>query len=240
MPRRIPSANPYSRDALEFWRSKGIDMEPQIRKLEPHGLSKWAPRIATAAVGGYLGGVAAPALFGSGAAASGAASSAPATGGGFWSGVSAPTFGAAGGATAAASVIPPMVSAPAARFTLGNILKMAEVGVPAITGLFGMRSQNRALDRQAQAEQAALAEEIVFAREQEAQRRAEAERMFVEDQRRWEAEERNRGRELAATEEERAFNRRLLEERESRRAPLRAAAGPALFRLQELMRMRRR
>src|SRR3990167_7107411 len=64
MPRRIPSASPYSRDALDFWRSKGIDMEPQIRKLEPHGLSKWAPRLATAGVTAGLGAAAAPWLLG--------------------------------------------------------------------------------------------------------------------------------------------------------------------------------
>src|SRR3990167_3592646 len=108
MPRRIPSANPYSRDALDFWRSKGIDMEPQIRKLEPHGLSKWAPRVATAGVTAGLGAAAAPWLLG-------------AMGG---------TAGVTGASVGAPAVTGAAVAAPAARFTLGNILKMAEVGVP--------------------------------------------------------------------------------------------------------------
>lgn len=150
--------------------------------------------------------------------------------------------GAAGGAatTAGAAASGGAVPAAVGRFTLPSILKMAEIGIPAITGVLGMRSQNRALDRQAQLEQQALAEQMTFAREQEAIRRQEAERMFAEDRRRWESEERNRSRELAATEEERAYQRRLMDERESRRAPYRQASQDALFRLRDILGMGRR
>ena len=65
----------------------------------------------------------------------------------------------------------------------------------------------------------ALPEEFraAYARDMEAQRRSEAERMYGEDQRRWDVEQQNRARELAAAEEERAFARRLIEEREGRK-----------------------
>ena len=184
--------------------------------------------VGAAATGGALGAL----------GAGGAAGAAPsASGSGFWSGVTAPTFG---GGSAAGAAGGGMVSQPASRFTLGGLMKLAEIGVPAITSLFGMRSQNRALDRQSQTEQQNLAEQMAFAREQEARRQQEYERQMTEEARRYDIDERNRQRELTAAEEERAFNRRLLEERETRRAPYRQASRDALIRLQDLMRRGRR
>lgn len=221
MPRRAPGFNfgrftpayPGERDP---WASNRPELERQGRLLEPSALARWAPRVATAGTAAFLGAAALPAVFGGGGAA--AASAAP-TGGGFWGGVTAPSFGAGGAASAGgAGVGAGSVIAPAAgRFTMGNLLRMGEIGIPAITGIFANRSQNRALDRQTAVEQANLAAQMQFVRDQEAQRRAEAERMFIEDQRRWEAEERNRARDVAAADEERAFQRRLVEEREQRR-----------------------
>lgn len=215
---RMPSANPY------VFRPMGGEVDPWgvgraglNRQQDILARDKRMPdffrRAATAGVTAGLGATAAPLVFGASGAAAGAA-------------------GASGGAAPAAVT--------AGRFTLPSILKMAEIGIPAVTGLIGMRSQNRALDRQSQLEQQALAEQMAYAREQEAIRRQEAERMFAEDQRRWEAEERNRARELSATEEERAYQRRLLDEREARRAPYRRASQDALFRLQDILSMGRR
>ena len=134
------------------------------------------------------------------------------------------------------------VNAPAVggRLSLGGLGRAAELGVPAILQWLGNRSQVRGMDVQSQREQEGLAAQLAFAREQEAARRAEAERAAAEDARRWAVEEENRKRQMAADEEERAFARRLAEEREARRAPRRRASADALVSLQDLIRAGRR
>lgn len=166
-------------------------------------------KLATGAAIAPLAAVSAPALFG-GAGATGAAASTGYSSPGVFGGL----FG--GGAAAGGAAAPAVTTA--ARFTLPNILKFAEIGVPAVTSLFGMRAQNNALKQQGALEQRNLQEQMAFAREQEAQRRAEYDRQMAEESRRWDVENQNRARELAAAEEDRAFNRRLIEEREARNA----------------------
>lgn len=239
---RIPSANPYNIRPGEA--SPYVDLSGQSQHIDNRyrGPTTWIPRLATMGVTAGLGAAAAPFLLGAGGAGVGAAGSAVAptasaagSGGysspGVFSGLFGGGGGAAGAAGSSASAIAP-VAASAARFRLGDLFKLAEFGVPAVTQLIGMRSQNRAMDRQAAMEQRTLAEQMAFAREQEAFRRAEADRVAREDQRRWEIEQQNRGRELAAAEEERAFNRRLIEEREARR-------NQARLRLADFLRMGR-
>lgn len=124
--------------------------------------------------------------------------------------------------------------------TFGNLLGLASVGVPAVTSLFGQRSQNRALDKQGAIEQQNYAQQLRMAQDNEAYRRQEAQRVADEERRRWTAEEGYRARQVAADEEERAFNRRLLEEREARRAPRRVASQQAMVRLGDLLKLGRR
>lgn len=202
---RIPSANPYNIQPGES--SPWADLSGQRAHINNRyrGPATWVPRLATMGVTAGLGAAAAPLLFG-------------AMGG--------------GAATGAAASTAPAVTT-AARFTLPNILRMAEIGVPAVAGIFANRAQGKALDRQSAMEQQNIQAQMDFAREQEAIRRAEAERMFTEDQRRFDTSERN-------TKEQRDFERRLIEEREARRAPYREASRQALFRLQELINMGRR
>lgn len=125
-------------------------------------------------------------------------------------------------------------------FTMGGLLKLGQLAVPAVTGLLGMRSQSKGLNRQHQIEQANYAQQISMARENEAYRRSEAERVAAEEAKRWSADEMFRSKQYAADEEERTYNRRLLDEREARRAPRRAASQQALYRLQDLLKLGRR
>lgn len=149
------------------------------------------------------------AAIGGGSAAAGAAAapSAPAAGG----------YGALfGGNGAFLGGAAPHVATTAARFSLPNILRLAEVGVPAVTGLIGMHAQNKANTRQFAAEQGNYNQQLQFAREQESERKAEAARVAAEEARRWAIDQQNQQRQMAAADEERAFQRRLVEEREAR------------------------
>lgn len=169
------------------------------------GITKWLPKLAYGVIGAATAGAAAP-LFGGGAAAS---SAAPAV---------------------AQSSVP--AAAKAGGMTFGNLFKLAEVGVPAITGLLGQRSQNRALDRQQQLEQQNYAQQIAMAREHETYRRSEAERVAAEEARRWQAEEAFRQKQWEAQERDRL-------DLEARREPRRQAAQQARLRLQDLLRLGR-
>lgn len=152
--------------------------------------------------------------------------------------VAIPTFGmglgAAGGAAGANSTIQNTV-APTGKMSMGNLLRLGELGAGLFGNIFGQRSQNRANDQAARMQQ-----------EQFAQQQALLERQQIEDQRRWEAEEAFRAKQLASQEEERLYNRtlsekqqRLLDEAEARKAPRRALSQQALMRISELLNARR-
>lgn len=144
-----------------------------------------------------------------------------------------PAAGMGIASAAASSAAPAVVAAKTGGgMTFGNLFKLAEVGVPAITGLFGQRSQNRALDRQQQMEQANYAQQIAMARENETYRRSESERVAAEEARRWQAEEAFRQKQWEAQERDRV-------DLEARREPRRQASQRALLRLQDLLRLGR-
>lgn len=216
-PSNLDMASPEWADYQQRIRAnqaQGREISAENQRRRDGGITKWLPKLAYGVIGAATGGAAAP-LFGGGAAAGSAASSAAAS-------VPATVPAAAGGA-----------------MNFGNLLKLGQLAVPAVTGLFGMRSQNRALDRQSQMEQGNLNQQMEMARENEMYRRSEAARVAAEEAKRWQAEEAFRARQLAADEEDRAYNRRLLEEREARRAPKRAAGQQAMLRLQDLLRLGR-
>lgn len=115
--------------------------------------------------------------------------------------------------------------------TLGNLWNFANLGVGAVSSLFGQRSQNRALNQQT-----ALAErEMSMRLAADAEARAEAKRQF-------DAQQANVARQMAADDEERAYSRserdyarRLSDEREARMAPYRAQAERARMRLAQFL-----
>lgn len=146
----------------------------------------------------------------------------------------APLFagGAAAGGAGAASV-PGAVGASAAPLgvgsvagaagggmTLGNIFNLANLGVGAFSSFMGQRSQNKGLDQQ----MALQRQQMAMQAQADAEARAEAKRQF-------DATQANESRRYAADDEERAFQRRLVEEREARLAPYRAQADRARQRL---------
>lgn len=199
---------------------------PQMAAADQAALEKskgrWrlADKFAWGAVASPFVAAAAPAVLGAfsgGGAASGAGSAASAAGSA--AGASAPAVGAG--------------------MTFGNMLKLGELGVGAATNILGQRSQNRALNQQQAIDQRNYGEQMQLAREQEAYRRAEADRVARQEEARWQTEEAYRQKQVAADEEERAYSRRLLDEREARRAPKRAAGQAALLRLQDLLRLGR-
>jgi hypothetical protein len=108
------------------------------------------------------------------------------------------------------------------------------LGVNALTTLFGMRSQTKAADR-ARAEQLAANREALALERQRLEleaRNADLDRADAKAAN--DAINELRRRELAAAEEERAFNRGLVEAREGRLAPYRANSQAAMRRLAEM------
>lgn len=130
-------------------------------------------------------------------------------------------WGGAGAASAATSAAPAAAATGGAGgMTLGNIWNLANLGVQGVSSLFGQRANTRATNQQI-----SLAErEMAMRMAADAEARAEAKRQF-------DAQQANEARRFAAEDEERVFNRRLLEDREARRAPYRAQADRARQRL---------
>lgn len=129
------------------------------------------------------------------------------------------------------------VAAPAARFSLGSVLNspVAGLGVNFLSSWMGNRANSRAqrdaLAAQMRQNDAATALE----RDQIAEQRRQFDTSQADARAAREAENEMRRRELAASEEERAFNRRLVEEREARLAPYLASAERARRTLAQLL-----
>jgi len=231
-PSNLDMASPEWADYMQRVRANqaaGAALSARNAAKRDGGITKWLPRLAWGVIGGATGAGALGAMGGGAAATSAAPAAAPSFG------LGATNTGAW---TAGVGAAPGVVSAAAAPtvagggMTFGNLLKAAQVGVPAVTGLIGMRSQNKALDRQSALEQQNLSEQMTMAREQEAYRRQEAERVAAEEARRWQAEEAFRAKQWEAQERDRV-------ELEARRAPRREASQRALLRLQDLLRLGR-
>lgn len=135
-----------------------------------------------------------------------------------------------GGAAAAASSA---AGAGAAGAVASNLsahipwLRLAEIGVPAITNLFGMRAGNKAADR-------------AHALDLEAMRQNQAnyDKQYALEREAFEAEQEQARLDRAAADETRAFDRKMIEDREGRRAPYRAIGRNALFSLADIARVR--
>lgn len=151
-----------------------------------------------------------------------------------WSmpGVTAPTFGAPASTAAATTG-----ATSAGRFaTMGRLFNSPgmELGVNSALNLFGMRSQNRANDQARQDALLQYREGLALERqrlEQEMQNAA----LDREDARALNAAVNElKRRELEADEEQRSFERGLVEARETRLAPYRETSAAAMNRLRAM------
>lgn len=218
---RVPSASPYSRDAVDFWNSRGVNTLPIVEASERRQRnSRLTNRIALSGVGMMTGASLAP-LFGGGGGGLGIPGYTPG-----WEGNSSLLFGGTGGGAGGG-------------MTLGRIFgsRGFEAGVNGLTSIMGMRSQNNANRYATDANSRLMADQIRLEEarirkqdEIDAADRADAER-------RWAAEEEWRRKQHEASEEERAYTRRLSEEREGRRAAYRPYRDSALRTLGSLLRI---
>lgn len=105
-------------------------------------------------------------------------------------------------------------------FSLGKLL--GSRGVEAIgngvTSILGMRSQNNANRYATDVNARLTAQQIQMEQDRIARQEAADAADRADAQKRWEAEQAMKAKELAASEEERAYNRQLLDAREARRA----------------------
>lgn len=197
--------------------------------LQSHGNRGFDWRYPALALGAPLGGAALQAMFTGAGAAAGAA------GAGSVNGLpvtplasSVPMHAASGVATA---------TLPKATSTLGPRLatmfnsKGMDLGVNAGLSLLSMRSQNKAND-QARADALAAQREALALQRQQLEQTAMNANLDREDARAANAALNElKKRELDAAEEERAFNRSIVEQREARLAPYRQRGTQALDRL---------
>lgn len=238
MPMRIPSANPYtfrpSAGQADPWSAARPELIRNQRVIEDRNrLPDFFRRAATTGVLG-LG----TAGLGSMLAGGGAAASAAPSGGGFWGGVSMPTFGGAvSSAAGGGAAIPPAVMSAVGRGGLGAILNSPALGlgVNALTSFFGNRSANRQAQAALQAQLQANAQATALQERSLAEQSRQFDLSQADARAALEAQNAMRRRELDAAEEERAFNRRLVEEREARLAPHRQNALRWAATLQQML-----
>lgn len=189
-------------------------------------------RGVVAPVAALTGIAAAPAIFG-GLGASGAASS---TGAAASTGYSSPgiyggLFGGGGGGA--------LTSAAArAPFSLGAMLNSDAMGlgVNFLTSWMGNRSASRSNERAIAAQMAANAEATALQRAAMDESRRQFDLSQADARAANEAANEFRRRELAASEEERAYARRLMEEREARLMPYRQRANRWAMTLEQMLR----
>lgn len=169
-----------------------------------------------------------------------------------WGAVAAPFVAAAAPAIAGAFGAGGAASLPAAAtegigfsaapvtgggMTLGSIFgsRGFEAAVNAGTSLFGARAQNKANRYATDANSALMARQIAMEEARiKAQQDADAADR-LDAQRRWDAEQAFQAKQFAATEEERAYNRKLLDDREARRAVYRPYSERAMRSLGALL-----
>lgn len=157
-----------------------------------------------------------------------------------------------GGSAAGAASVPGAVGSSAAplgvgtvtngagMWSLGSMLKSPAfgLGVNAFTSLMGNRAASQQQQRALDAQMRANAEATQLARDQMAEQQRQWNLSQADSRAALEAQNELKRRELAATEEERAFNRKLIEDREARLAPYRANAQRWAMTLAQMLRGR--
>lgn len=146
---------------------------------------------------------------------------------------------APGGAMFGGSVTAPAVAG--SGMTLKSLWDIGNLGLQGFSAISGNRSNNRALDKQIGMQERQIAAQL----QADAEARAEAKRQFDANQaneaRRMAAEDEERGfarTEREAAQRDRDYSRQLVEQREARRAPYRAASRAALGRLGDFLGVR--
>lgn len=157
--------------------------------------------------------------------------------------------GMAGGAAAGGAVNPAwgagMLAPNAAVGSAAglSLMRLAEIGIPVATSLYGNRQQNRSQDRALEFERRSAEENMAFLREQEAEKRRQWEAIYGPDgseKRAFDADQEQRRLDRAAADEERAFTRSTFEAKEGRRGPFRAVGRGALMSLADMAGIRTR
>lgn len=111
------------------------------------------------------------------------------------------------------------------------------LGINAVTGILGQRSANNAANRASQAQLSALDRQLAADAENRAQQMQQFQMSQADARAANEASNALRRQELAASEEERAFSRKLIEDREARLAPYRQMSDRARLSLASFLGM---
>ena len=256
----IPSANPYSRDAINFYRDRGTDMESQIKSIEQSKVNTdRAKKLALTAEALITGTALAPSVaglftggapaFGPGAAGTGAwttsVGAAPSIAGVLPSTSLIPGALSNAGQMSMSSVVPGVSKAvaPSAMSRIGDIFnsKGMNLGVNTALALKQNSSQSNATDQARKDLLEGNAASLALQRERLEREMANAALTREDALAATKALNELKRRELDAAEEVRKFDREQAqyvrskdEALEARRAPYRQAGSAALARLNSI------
>jgi hypothetical protein len=115
-------------------------------------------------------------------------------------------------------------------FSLGKLLgsRGFETGANALTSLFGLRSQNKANKYATDVNARLMSDQVRMEQERIARQEAAEAADRADIERRWMAEQAQSKQEFDALQEQRAYDRRILDEREGRRAMYRPYSEAAM------------
>lgn len=183
-----------------------------------------------------------PALGGIGAVTSGA----PAVSSGVPASMASSGLPMSQGVPAVIGGSAPGVSQAAGRFSLNNLLDLGKLGAGLWGTITGNHANTKATDLARIEQQREFDQQQQMLLAQQAKDKAEKDRVFAESQRQWEADQKFKADQFAASEQDRMrrqqledYNLQLTKESEARKAPRRAASAGALLRLQDLLRLGR-
>ncbi len=224
----------------DLWTTKHRSYDPTAETYAQYAQSqKDAARnnfIKTAAIGS-AGFAAGPLLGGVGAAVSKPAAELSQFGTAAGTGMGgAPILGGAAGLGSAP------VKAAGSKIGLNSLLSLGQLAASGIGSIFGIHSQNNAQTKALAEQQREFDLQRQMATEQEATRKAEADRVAAESQRQWDAQQQQTMAQWRASEEQRArdnairdYQQQLLKEQEGRRAARRPLSDAARMKLSALI-----
>lgn len=144
---------------------------------------------------------------------------------------------AAAGSAAPATAAGASGAVPAAssKFGLGALLNIAGLGVGAITNLFGTKKANETARYTADMNAKSVAEQMALERDRLAQEKEQFLQQQDDAKRAWDAQQAQYAQQYATSEDDRLYNRRLVDARESRNAGRRVIADKARAKLGALL-----
>ena len=119
---------------------------------------------------------------------------------------------------ATGGAIAPAVAAGASKFSLSGLLGLANLGVGTATSLYGANKADKTARYQADLQATSVAEQMALERERLAEEKSQFMTQQDELRRQWAAQQAFQAKQFAASEDERLYNRKLLEDREGRKA----------------------